>query len=154
MQQLSNFNIEEIINKIKLYATIIITFIKTTFNNIIAIKNVDFSLGNILNSSGIILQFILSLFYILIFITFLVLLGSIFNIIKTTIKIFFFPFKILFIGFFKFIQFLIGPKPKPNPSVNNNFNEDIKKQLFLLKLQNGKLKKQLEKKVGKKNVKK
>nr|WP_012477125.1 hypothetical protein [Candidatus Phytoplasma australiense]ABD04141.1 hypothetical protein [Candidatus Phytoplasma australiense] len=155
MQQLFNFNIEEIINKIKLYATIIITFIKTTFNNIIAIKNVDFHIGNILNSSGIIINFILSLFYILIFITFLVLLGSIFNIIKTTIKIIFFPFKILFIGVFKFIQFLIGPKPKPDVSISNkNQDDEIKKQLFLLKLQNGKLKKQLEKKVGKTNVKK
>nr|WP_012477878.1 hypothetical protein [Candidatus Phytoplasma australiense]ABA02281.1 unknown [Candidatus Phytoplasma australiense] len=150
MKQLSNFNIEELINKLKLYATIIITFIKTTFNNIIAIKDVDFSLGNILNSSGIIINFILSLFYILIFLTFLTFLGSIFNIIKTTFKIIFFPFKMLFIGVFNFIQFVIGPKPKPNPSVNNNLDEDIKKQLLILKLQNGKLKKQLEQKAGEK----
>nr|WP_015083756.1 hypothetical protein [Candidatus Phytoplasma tritici]AFW98259.1 hypothetical protein [Candidatus Phytoplasma tritici] len=90
-----NLNISAFIDKINDYAIFIISFFKTTFNNIIAIKDVDFHLGNILNSSGIIIQFILSIFYILIFITCLVFLGSIFNIFKTIIKWILFPFKLI-----------------------------------------------------------
>jgi hypothetical protein len=83
--QIFSLNIEPFISKINDYVIIIITFIQTTFNNIIAIHNVDFNLDNILNSAIIIINFILSLFYILIFITFLVFIGIIFDIIKKNI---------------------------------------------------------------------
>ncbi len=56
--QTSILNIDLFISKINYYAILIISFFKTTFNNIIAIKDVDFHLGNISNSSGIIIQFI------------------------------------------------------------------------------------------------
>lgn len=93
--QIFSLNIEPFISKINDYVIFIISFLQTTFNNIIAIRNIDFSLGNILNSSGIILSFILSIFYILIFLTFLVLIDFIFNIIQTIIKFILFPFKLI-----------------------------------------------------------
>jgi hypothetical protein len=93
--QIFSFNIEPFISKINDYVIIIISFLQTNFNNIIAIQDVDFHIGNILNSSGIIINFILSIFYILIFLTFLVLIDSIFNIIQTIIKFILFPFKLL-----------------------------------------------------------
>ncbi|ABC65522.1 hypothetical protein AYWB_405 [Aster yellows witches'-broom phytoplasma AYWB] len=110
-----NFNISAFIDKINDYAIFIISFLKTTFNNIIAIKDVDFSFGNILNSSGIIISFVSSIFYILIFITFLVFIGSIFNIIKTIIKWILFPFKLLIIGLCKSIKNIIFIKIKIHP---------------------------------------
>nr|AFW98263.1 hypothetical protein [Candidatus Phytoplasma tritici] len=60
--QIFNLTTNQLIDKLIAFVTYIITFFKTTFNNIIAIRNVDFHLGNILNSSGIIIQFILSIF--------------------------------------------------------------------------------------------
>ncbi|MBS2126570.1 hypothetical protein J8J04_02640, partial ['Fragaria x ananassa' phyllody phytoplasma] len=98
--QIFNYNIDEFIAKINFYVTIIISFCKVRFNTIIALQDVDFSLGNILNSTGIIIQFILTIFYFLIFITVLAFVVSpIFNIIKIIIKLIFkiikLPFKLI-----------------------------------------------------------
>ncbi|MBS2126640.1 hypothetical protein J8J04_03035, partial ['Fragaria x ananassa' phyllody phytoplasma] len=81
--QIFNLNIDVFISKINIYANTIISFCKVRFNSIIALQDVNFSLGNILNSTGIILQFILTIFYFLTFITVLAFVVSpIFNIIK------------------------------------------------------------------------
>nr|WP_012662294.1 hypothetical protein [Onion yellows phytoplasma]BAH22367.1 hypothetical protein [Onion yellows phytoplasma] len=102
--QTSISNIDIFISKINHYAIFIISFLKTIFNNIIAIK--DCSFDNLLNSTGIIMSFVLSIFNILVFITLLCFLGSIFKIIKTIIKCFLEPFKLLF----KFIKWIFSPK--------------------------------------------
>ena len=52
--QIFNLNISAFIDKINDYAIFIISFLKTTFNNIIAIKDVNFSFGNLFNNTGII----------------------------------------------------------------------------------------------------
>ncbi|WP_342386793.1 hypothetical protein [Candidatus Phytoplasma asteris] len=117
--QIFNLNIIAFIDKINDYAIFIITFFKTNFNNIIAIK--DCSFDNLLNSTGIILSFVLSIFYILVFITLLCFLGSIFNIIKTIIKWILYPFKLLF----KLIKWIFSPKSKlKQPIKTNNLNLD------------------------------
>jgi hypothetical protein len=118
--QTSISNIEQFIVKINDYVIFIISFLQTTFNNIIAIRNIDFSLGNILNSSGIIFSFVLSIFYILIFITLLVFLGSIWNIIKTIIIWIVKPFKFLAWMFYKFLNILFIPKLSINQITKNN----------------------------------
>ncbi|ABC65790.1 hypothetical protein AYWB_pI02 (plasmid) [Aster yellows witches'-broom phytoplasma AYWB] len=119
MQNL-NLNIDAFIDKINYYVTYIITFLKYVFNSIIAIKNVDFSLFNIPNSIGIICHFLFAIFCILIFITLLVFLGSIFNIIKTIIKCFLKPFKLLF----KLIKWIFSPKSElKQPIKTNNLNQ-------------------------------
>ncbi|WP_034172449.1 hypothetical protein [Chrysanthemum yellows phytoplasma] len=126
MQNL-NLNISAFIDKINDYAIFIITFLKTTCNNIIAIK--DCSFGNLLNSTGIIISFVLSIFYILIFITLLCFLGSIFNIIKTIIKYTIYcPIKYFILGIYYFIlllKYLFTPKSKlKQPIKTNNLNLD------------------------------
>ncbi|WP_341833799.1 hypothetical protein M33023_p00040 (plasmid) [Candidatus Phytoplasma asteris] len=128
MQNL-NLNISAFIDKINEYVIFIISFLKTTFNNIIAIKDVDFSFGNILNSSGIIMSFVLSIFYILIFITLLCFLGSIFNIIKTIIKYtIYYPIKYFLLGIYyilKFLKYLFTPKSSiKQPIKTNNLNQN------------------------------
>nr|WP_015083761.1 hypothetical protein [Candidatus Phytoplasma tritici]AFW98269.1 hypothetical protein [Candidatus Phytoplasma tritici] len=127
--QIFNLTTNQLIDKLIAFVTYIITFLKTTFNNIIAIRNVDFHLGNILNSSGIIIQFILSIFYILIFITFLVFIGSIFNIIKTIIKCtIYYPIKYFILGIYyilKFLKYLFTPKSSiKQPVETNNLNQN------------------------------
>ncbi|ABC65800.1 hypothetical protein AYWB_pIII03 (plasmid) [Aster yellows witches'-broom phytoplasma AYWB] len=112
--QILSFNIDQFILKINDYATIIISFLKNTFNNIIAIKNCNFF--NLLNSTGIIINFLFSILYILIFITLLVFLCSIFNIIKTIIKWILYPFKLLIICIIKIISKLI-PKSSIKQSI-------------------------------------
>nr|WP_014182592.1 hypothetical protein ['Brassica napus' phytoplasma]AEB00651.1 hypothetical protein ['Brassica napus' phytoplasma] len=117
--QIFNLNIIAFIDKINDYAIFIITFFKTNFNNIIAIK--DCSFDNLLNSTGIILRFVLSIFYILVFIILLCFIGSIFNIIKTIIKWILYPFKLLF----KLIKRVFSPKSKlKQPIKTNNLNLD------------------------------
>lgn len=117
MQNL-NLNISAFIDKINEYVIFIISFLQTTFNNIIAIK--DCSFDNLLNSTGIIMSFVLSIFYILIFITLLGFLGSIWNIIKTIIKCFLEPFKLLF----KLIKWIFSPKSElKQPIKTNNLNQ-------------------------------
>ncbi|PWV43536.1 MAG: hypothetical protein DF280_03660 ['Brassica napus' phytoplasma] len=114
--QIFNLNISAFIDKINDYAIFIITFLKTTFNNIIAIRNVSFSFFDIPNSIGIILSFVLSIFYILVFITLLCFLGSIFNIIKTIIKyIIYYPIKyfLLAIYYFFYLIFKLFIKSQP-----------------------------------------
>nr|WP_013100862.1 hypothetical protein ['Rehmannia glutinosa' phytoplasma]ADA63493.1 unknown ['Rehmannia glutinosa' phytoplasma] len=133
MQNL-NLNISAFIDKINDYAIFIISFLKTTFNNIIAIRNVSFSFFDIPNSIGIILSFLLSIFYILIFITLLCFLGSIFNIIKTIIKyIIYCPIKYFLLGIYYFIlllKYLFTPKSNSEqPVETNNLNLDELKQL-------------------------
>ncbi|ABC65806.1 hypothetical protein AYWB_pIV02 (plasmid) [Aster yellows witches'-broom phytoplasma AYWB] len=119
MQNL-NLNIDAFIDKINYYVTYIITFLKYVFNSIIAIKNVDFSLFNIPNSIGIICHFLFAIFCILIFITLLVFLGSIWNIIKTIIKWILYPFKLLF----KLIKWIFSPKSElKQPIKTNNLNQ-------------------------------
>nr|WP_011264169.1 hypothetical protein [Onion yellows phytoplasma]BAD91323.1 hypothetical protein [Onion yellows phytoplasma]BAI39427.1 hypothetical protein [Onion yellows phytoplasma]BAI39433.1 hypothetical protein [Onion yellows phytoplasma]BAI39439.1 hypothetical protein [Onion yellows phytoplasma]BAI39445.1 hypothetical protein [Onion yellows phytoplasma] len=127
MQNL-NLNISAFIDKINDYAIYIITFLKTTFNNIIAIRNVDFSLVNIPNSFGIIWHFILSILYILIFITILVFMGSIFSIFKQIIKwTIYKPIKLFVLGLYYFIlllKYLFTPKSKlKQPIKTNNLNQ-------------------------------
>lgn len=142
--QIFNLNISAFIDKINDYAIFIISFLKTTFNNIIAIRNINFQLGNILNSSGIIIQFILSILYILIFITCLVFLGSIFNIIKEIIKWFLLPFKLISWMIAKIIiKLIFNSKSKDIFPIKNINDDKITKELLILRLQNGKLKKQL-----------
>lgn len=126
--QIFNLTTNQLIDKLIAFVTYIITFLKTTFNNIIAIRNVDFHLGNILNSSGIIIQFILSIFYILIFITFLVFIGSIFNIIKTIIKYTIYcPIKYFLLAIYyilQFLKYLFTPKSSiKQPIKTNNLNQ-------------------------------
>ena len=116
-------NIELFISKINDYVIYIITFLKTVFYNIIAIRNVDFTFGNILNSSGIIIQFILSIFYILIFITCLVFIGSIFNIFKTIIKWILSPFKLISWMIAKIIIFFILKKTNKQPTPTDGINK-------------------------------
>ncbi|MGL9687428.1 MAG: hypothetical protein ACQBVK_01345, partial [Candidatus Phytoplasma sp. TWB_XP] len=94
--QTSISNISAFIVSINDYVILIISFLKNIFNNIIAIRNVDFSLVNISNSFGIIWHFILSILCILVFITILSFMDSIFNIIKTIIKWILCSFKLLF----------------------------------------------------------
>ncbi|ABC65795.1 hypothetical protein AYWB_pII02 (plasmid) [Aster yellows witches'-broom phytoplasma AYWB] len=119
MQNL-NLNIDAFIDKINYYVIYIITFLKYVFNSIIAIKNVDFSLFNIPNSIGIICHFLFAIFCILIFITLLVFLGSIWNIIKTIIKWILYPFKLLF----KLIKWIFSPKSElKQPIKTNNLNQ-------------------------------
>jgi hypothetical protein len=121
--QIFSLNIEPFISKINDYVIFIISFLQTTFNNIIAIRNIDFSLGNILNSSGIILSFILSIFYILIFLTFLVFIGSIFDMIKKIIKFILFPLKLMMLIIYKIINKLFTNSfVKPTIKINN-FNK-------------------------------
>nr|WP_181377756.1 hypothetical protein [Primula red phytoplasma]AIJ02301.1 putative secretory protein [Primula red phytoplasma] len=117
MQNL-NLNISAFIDKINDYAIFIISFLKTTFNNIIAIRNVSFSFFYIPNSIGIILSFLLSIFYILIFITLLCFLGSIFNIIKTIIKyIIYCPIKYFLLGIYYFFYLIFKLFIKSQPPV-------------------------------------
>jgi hypothetical protein len=121
--QIFSLNIEPFISKINDYVIFIISFLQTNFNNIIAIRNIDFSLGNILNSSGIILSFILSIFYILIFLTFLVFIGSIFDMIKKIIKFILFPLKLMILIIYKIINKLFANSfVKPTIKINN-FNK-------------------------------
>nr|BAH22133.1 hypothetical protein [Onion yellows phytoplasma] len=132
--QIFNYNISAFIDKINDYAIYIITFLKTTFNNIIAIRNVDFSLVNIPNSFGIIWHFILSILYILIFITILVFMGSIFSIFKQIIKwTIYKPIKLFVLGLYYFIlllKYLFTPKSElTQPVQTNNSNLDELKQL-------------------------
>nr|WP_012297492.1 hypothetical protein [Paulownia witches'-broom phytoplasma]ABR08383.1 hypothetical protein [Paulownia witches'-broom phytoplasma] len=132
--QIFNYNISAFIDKINEYAIFIISLLKTVFNNIIAIKNVSFSLFDIPNSIGIIIQFGLSIFYILIFITFLVFLSSIFNIIKKIIKYtIYYPIKYFVLaiyGFLLLLKYLFTPKSALTQPVNpNNSNLDELKQL-------------------------
>ncbi|MGL9687938.1 MAG: hypothetical protein ACQBVK_04220 [Candidatus Phytoplasma sp. TWB_XP] len=150
--QIFNLNISAFIDTINDYAILIISFLANTFNNIIAIRNVDFSLGNIPNSLGLICKFGLSVFYILIFITFLVFCDSIFNIIKQIIKYtIYWPIKIFIVGIYlilKFLKYLFTPKSdlkqpiEPNKLNTNELNQLQKKisnleyQLNLQKRQN------------------
>nr|WP_195758542.1 hypothetical protein [Aster yellows phytoplasma] len=132
--QISISNISAFIDKINDYAIFIITFLKNIFNNIIAIRNVDFSLVNIPNSLGIIWHFILSILYILIFITILVFMSSIFSIFKQIIKwTIYKPIKLLFLliyGFFLLLKYLFTPKSNSEqPVETNNSNLDELKQL-------------------------
>nr|WP_015060413.1 hypothetical protein [Periwinkle leaf yellowing phytoplasma]AEA36716.1 hypothetical protein [Periwinkle leaf yellowing phytoplasma] len=156
--QISILNIDAFIDKINYYVIFIITFLKNIFNNIIAIRNVDFSLLNIPNSIGIILHFILSIFYILIFITILYFMGSIFSIFKLIIKwTIYKPIKLLFLLIYWFLlllKYLFTPKSESNqPVQTDNSNLDELKQLnkkisdleYKLNLQN---KQNLIKKVG------
>lgn len=124
--QIFNLTTNQLIDKLIAFVTYIITFLKTTFNNIIAIRNVDFSFVNIPNSSGIIFHFILSIIYILIFITCLVFMGSIFNIIKTIIKWILFPFKLISWMIAKIIIFFI---PKSSVKQKSSFNIKTSNQL-------------------------
>jgi hypothetical protein len=124
--QTSISNIEQFIVKINDYVIFIISFLQTTFNNIIAIRNIDFSLGNILNSSGIIFSFVLSIFYILIFLTFLVFIGSIFDMIKKIIKIILFPLKLMMLIIYKIINKLFANSfVKPTIKINNINKYDL-----------------------------
>ncbi|MCX2955862.1 MAG: hypothetical protein N3723_02360, partial [Candidatus Phytoplasma australiense] len=117
-----NLNISAFIDKINDYAIFIITFLKTTCNNIIAIK--DCSFDNLFNSAGIILSFFLSIFYILVFITLLCFLGSIFNIIKTIIKYtIYYPIKYFVLAIYYFIlllKYLFTPKSNLKQPVQTN----------------------------------
>jgi hypothetical protein len=121
--QTSISNIEQFIVKINDYVIFIISFLQTTFNNIIAIRNIDFSLGNILNSSGIIFSFVLSIFYILIFLTFLVFIGSIFDMIKKIIKIILFPLKLMMLIIYKIINKLFANSFAKSTIKINNINK-------------------------------
>jgi hypothetical protein len=124
--QIFSSNIEQFIVKINDYVSFIISFLQTTFNNIIAIRNIDFSLGNILNSSGIIFSFVLSIFYILIFLTFLVFIGSIFDMIKKIIKIILFPLKLMMLIIYKIINKLFANSfAKPTIKINNINKYDL-----------------------------
>ncbi|WP_339332543.1 hypothetical protein, partial [Paulownia witches'-broom phytoplasma] len=127
-------NISAFIDKINEYVIFIITFLKTVFNNIIAIKNVSFSLFDIPNSLGIIWHFALSIFYILIFITILVFLSSIFDIVKSIIKYtIYYPIKYFVLAIYYFIlllKYLFTPKSAlTQPVQTNNSNLDELKQL-------------------------
>nr|WP_015060418.1 DUF2963 domain-containing protein [Periwinkle leaf yellowing phytoplasma]AEA36706.1 hypothetical protein [Periwinkle leaf yellowing phytoplasma] len=132
--QISISNIDVFISKINDYVIFIITFLKNIFNNIIAIRNVDFSLLNIPNSIGIILHFILSIFYILISITILYFMGSIFSIFKFIIKwTIYKPIKFLILLIYWFLlllKYLFTPKSESKqPVETNNSNLDELKQL-------------------------
>ncbi|WP_225885784.1 hypothetical protein ['Fragaria x ananassa' phyllody phytoplasma] len=91
--------------------------LKNTFNNIIDIKDVNFNLDNILNSTDILSKFFISLFYILCFITVLVfIIFPIFNIIKII--------KLSFKGIIKLIKLFIKLKLSDNQSIKpNEFNK-------------------------------
>nr|WP_015060408.1 hypothetical protein [Periwinkle leaf yellowing phytoplasma]AEA36711.1 hypothetical protein [Periwinkle leaf yellowing phytoplasma] len=132
--QIFNYNISAFIDKINDYAIFIISFLKNIFNNIIAIRNVDFSLVNIPNSLGIIWHFILSILYILVFITILYFMGSIFSIFKFIIKwTIYKPIKLLFLLIYWFLlllKYLFTPKSNSEqPVETDNSNLDELKQL-------------------------
>nr|WP_015060838.1 hypothetical protein [Periwinkle little leaf phytoplasma]AFA53691.1 hypothetical protein [Periwinkle little leaf phytoplasma] len=132
--QIFNLNISAFIDKINDYAIVIITFLKNIFNNIIAIRNVDFSLVNIPNSLGIIWHFILSIICILVFITILAFMSSIFSIFKTIIKYTIYkPIKLFVLaiyGFLLLLRYLFTPKSDlKQPVETNNSNLDELKQL-------------------------
>ncbi|QKX95315.1 hypothetical protein QN326_02880 [Candidatus Phytoplasma asteris] len=80
------------------------------------------------------MSFVLSIFYILIFITLLCFLGSIFNIIKKIIKYTIYcPIKYFILGIYYFIlllKYLFTPKSNSEqPVETNNLNLDELKQL-------------------------
>jgi hypothetical protein len=139
--QIFNLNISAFIDTINDYAIFIISFLNNIFNNIIAIRNVDFSLVNILNSLGIIWHFILSIGFILIFITILVFMGSIFWIFKQIIKwTIYKPIKLLILSIYGFLlllkylflllKYLFTPKSNSEqPVETDNSNLDELKQL-------------------------
>nr|BAH22129.1 hypothetical protein [Onion yellows phytoplasma] len=132
--QISISNIDIFISKINDYVIFIITFLKNIFNNIIAIRNVNFSLVNIPNSLGIIWHFILSILYILIFITILAFMGSIFSIVKQIIRLTIYkPIKLFVLGLYYFIlllKYLFTPKSESKqPVETDNSNLDELKQL-------------------------
>ncbi|MBS2126575.1 hypothetical protein J8J04_02665 ['Fragaria x ananassa' phyllody phytoplasma] len=134
--QIFNYNIDEFIAKINFYVTIIISFCKVRFNTIIALQDVDFSLGNILNSTGIIIQFILTIFYFLIFITVLAFVVSpIFNIIKIIIKLIFKIIKLPFKLIIKLIKIFNKSKLLIKPSVKSSIKTNIPDKTDLIKLQ-------------------
>jgi hypothetical protein len=112
--QIFNINTDQFIEKLIACVTYIISFLKNLFNNIISIRNVDFSLGNISNSFSIIWNFALSIFYILILITFLVFFDSLFHIVKQIIKwIIYNPIKYFVLaiyGFLLLLKYLFTPK--------------------------------------------
>ncbi|GAK74209.1 hypothetical protein ['Chrysanthemum coronarium' phytoplasma] len=114
--QIFNLTTNQLIDKLIAFVTYIITFLKTTFNNIIAIK--DCSFDNLLNSTGIIISFVLSIFYILVFITLLCFLGSIFNIIKKLIKYtIYYPIKYFLLGIYYFFYLIFKLFIKSQPPV-------------------------------------
>nr|WP_015060423.1 hypothetical protein [Periwinkle leaf yellowing phytoplasma]AEA36721.1 hypothetical protein [Periwinkle leaf yellowing phytoplasma] len=132
--QIFNLTTNQLIDKLIAFVTYIITFLKNIFNNIIAIRNVDFSLVNIPNSFGIIWHFILSILYILVFITILYFMGSIFSIFKFIIKwTIYKPIKLLFLLIYWFLlllKYLFTPKSElTQPVQTNNSNLDELKQL-------------------------
>nr|WP_172687931.1 hypothetical protein [Rice orange leaf phytoplasma]ATL14545.1 hypothetical protein [Rice orange leaf phytoplasma] len=130
--QIFNLNISAFIDKINDYAIIIISFLNDIFNNIIAIRNVNFSLFNIPNSLGIIWHFILSIIYILVFITILAFMGSIFSIVKQIIKwTIYKPIKLLFLPIYwllLLLKYLFTPKSESKQPVETNYldSEELK----------------------------
>nr|WP_013747474.1 hypothetical protein [Chinaberry witches'-broom phytoplasma]AEC45508.1 p3 [Chinaberry witches'-broom phytoplasma] len=145
MQNL-NLNISAFIDKINDYVIFIISFIQTTFNNIIAIRNISFSLFDIPNSIGIIIQFALSIFYILIFITILCFSSSIFDIVKQILKYtIYYPIKLISWPIAKIISLFMNKKNNNNSKTQQSILEKLEKELLILRLQNGKLKKTIEK---------
>ncbi|GLH61768.1 hypothetical protein [Hydrangea phyllody phytoplasma] len=147
--QIFNLNISAFIDKINDYAIFIISFLQTIFNNIIAIKNVSFIFFNIFDSIGIIFNFILSLVYILIFITILCFSVSIFDIIKSIIKYtIYWPIKLLILVIYYFLfllKYLFIPKSrltqpvefnKRNPEELKQLNKKISDLEYKLYLQN------------------
>jgi uncharacterized membrane protein YesL len=145
-------NIYKFSKFVKGFCNYIITFSQDLFNKLISIKDIKVnSLSDLQTAAPLIFHFLIGLLYVFLIISFLSYSFKIYNVLKFIFILLFISIKIILVFLFNcfkgILLFVTYPYRKLKSSNNNSQTQQaIEKELLVLRLQNEKLKKQLEQK--------